>query len=303
MDRAIHPGIRWPGGLTCPLKQAAFACTRGACRNLLPLPAGIDVHSALAVLPRPNQAFWTLSAIWSGWLWGREAVQPLSSALERRRYDWQWHASALHSTFSTLHKHTPMGFSLFGWLPELVPGFLAAAMVAAEAAGFEITQAALSPEPEFSQILWKSAAPGKAATVFRPPQRIIQDAVVTHLSERNEPSLYLPIYTAGLAALAENHLLPSHQGQLSYDTLSRIQAMVGAAFSDQTYFRRYEPRIKNVESGWWWLTTPSSNPELPLSDRVEMEVVNYLLKHDTCSQIELETELAETFPGLLTPPG
>ena len=128
-------------------------------------------------------------------------------------------------------------------------------MVAAEAAGFEIAQASLSPEPEFAQVMWRSCAPGKAATVVRPPQRIIQEAVLTHLGERNEPSLYLPIYTAGMAALAENHLLPSHQGQISYDTLSRIQAMVGAAFSDQTHFKRYDSRLKNIESGWWWLFT------------------------------------------------
>ncbi|HEX7974764.1 MAG TPA: hypothetical protein VF498_10170, partial [Anaerolineales bacterium] len=35
-----------------------------------------QIGAVLAGLPRPNQAFWTLSALWAGWLWGREATAP-----------------------------------------------------------------------------------------------------------------------------------------------------------------------------------------------------------------------------------
>ncbi len=288
----------WPD---LPPESGGICLFTGRLRQLLPLPSELTMHSAMAVLPRPNQAFWTLSAIWSGWLWGREAVKPLSSALERRRYDWQWHTTALHSAFSTLHRHVPEGFALHGWLPELVPGFLAAAMVAAEAAGFELNQAALAPEPEFAQVRWVASAAGKASASSRSPQRVIAEAVSAHLAERNEPSLYLPIYTAGMAALAENHLLPSHQGQLSYDTLSRIQGMVSTAFIDQTQFRRFDSRLKNIESGWWWLTQPPASAEPPLADRVEMEVVKALIRRGPIHPVELMGELAEIFPGLLTP--
>ena len=40
------------------------------------LPSG-QVQQILTVIPRPNQAFWTLSALWASWLWGREAAEPL----------------------------------------------------------------------------------------------------------------------------------------------------------------------------------------------------------------------------------
>src|SRR4030095_3096569 len=46
----------------------------------------IPFAAVIGSLPRPNQAFWTLSALWSGWLWGPEAVAPYQQALRRRRY-------------------------------------------------------------------------------------------------------------------------------------------------------------------------------------------------------------------------
>src|SRR4030042_2123764 len=40
----------------------------------------INISSVCTAIPRPNQAFWTLSALWAGWLWGREAVGAFKSA-------------------------------------------------------------------------------------------------------------------------------------------------------------------------------------------------------------------------------
>ena len=37
----------------------------------------LRLQGVLTVIPRPNQAFWTLSAVWAGWLWGRERVSSL----------------------------------------------------------------------------------------------------------------------------------------------------------------------------------------------------------------------------------
>lgn len=293
------PLTRWP---ILPPPGGGICLFSGRLKNLLPLPESIPLHSALVVLPRPNQAFWTLSAIWSGWLWGREAVQPLSGALERRRYDWQWHTAALHSTFSALERSVPAGFSLLGLLPELVPGFLAAAMVAAGASGFRLEQAAFSPEPEFAQLSWRSGRAGQSSLAEQSPQRIIRQAAVDHLTARNEPTLYLPIYTAGLVALADHNLLPPRQAQLPYDTLTRLQNLVSDSLSDQATFRHYGSRV-TVESGWWWLNSASGSSELPLADRVEVEVARRLLKQARFTQVEVEADLAQQFTGLLTPSG
>lgn len=274
----------------------------GRLKNLLPFSAELTPQVAVAVLPRPNQAFWTLSAVWSGWLWGREAVQPLAIALERRRYDWQWHTTALHHIFSLLSKHTLPGFSFFGILPELVPGFLAAAVIAGQAAGFELDQAAQSVDPDLAQVQWKNAPTRTIIPSTTAPQRIIQQAVAVHLAQRGEPSPYAPLYTAGMFALAENGILPVHQTQISFDTLTRVQNIVSAAFSDPAPFKRFDASHKSIESGWWWLAEPLDDLPLPLADRVEMAVVRYLLAHDETDQLELEAHLCEAFPGLLTPP-
>ena len=110
-----------------------------------------------ARLPRPNQAFWTLSALWSGWLWGREAVEPYKSALRRRRYDWAWNATALYAAFAHLFELLPLATPFFGLLPEAEPSFLTSALTAAGAAGFDLKSLALRTEHDPIQMIWNAA--------------------------------------------------------------------------------------------------------------------------------------------------
>ena len=77
--------------------EAGICIFPGRFKDLPPQIGEIEIKSIISAIPRPNQAFWTLSAIWSGWLWGRKSVTPLKSAIERRRYDWRWHTYALHN--------------------------------------------------------------------------------------------------------------------------------------------------------------------------------------------------------------
>ena len=93
----------------------------------------IPISAVIGSVPRPNQAFWTLSALWAGWLWGKEAVEPYKVALRRRRYDWAWNATALHSAFSHLNDLLPDGVPFFALLPEPEPSFLTSAFTAANA--------------------------------------------------------------------------------------------------------------------------------------------------------------------------
>jgi hypothetical protein len=92
----------------------------------------------MTALPRPNQAFWTLCALWTGWLWGREAAGPFKSVLRRRRYDWSWHTTALSATLSNLAPLIIPGIPLFGIIAETEPGFLTAVMTAADITGFNL---------------------------------------------------------------------------------------------------------------------------------------------------------------------
>ena len=72
----------------------------GRIKDLAEVVKDAPIQAVIGSLPRPNQAFWTLSALWAGWLWGREAAEPFKVALRRRRYDWGWQATALHAALA-----------------------------------------------------------------------------------------------------------------------------------------------------------------------------------------------------------
>ena len=79
--------------------ETASSVALGAWPNEIPESGGICVYegrlkelaqeikkekkiaAVIGSVPRPNQAFWTLSALWAGWLWGPEAVEPYKLAL------------------------------------------------------------------------------------------------------------------------------------------------------------------------------------------------------------------------------
>ncbi|RPJ50003.1 MAG: hypothetical protein EHM21_05895, partial [Chloroflexi bacterium] len=116
------PVTHWPE--LPPAGQGGICLFRGRIKALMPLPGEIDLRAVLTAFPRPNQAFWTLSVLWSGWLWGAEAALPLRNVLDRRRYDWNWHTSAIHNALSAVASNLPAEIPFIGLLPELVPGFL-----------------------------------------------------------------------------------------------------------------------------------------------------------------------------------
>jgi hypothetical protein len=271
----------------------------GRLKALLPLADAVRPAAAIGVFPRPNQAFWTLSAIWSGWLWGKEAVLPLKGSLERQRYDWNWYAVALHSTFSTLRKITPAAIPLIGFMPELAPGFLAAAVVAGSAAGYDLQGLAIREEYEFAQAVWHAGE--NTSSLKLPLTEICQDAIVRNLSERNEPTSYINLFAGCLETLSTQEALSANLSQLPLESLTHIQPAINQAFTESGFLKRYESASQNLEIGKWWLATPPENI-LPLADRVEIEVVHYLQKHPGCSLAEVDEAMCSAFPGLLTPP-
>ncbi len=288
----------WP---KLPPPEGGICIYQGRLRSLLPLPDDVELKAALTVVPRPNQAFWTLSAVWAGWLWGRQAVLPLKSALERRRYDWQWHTNALQNAFLALRKHVPDGFPLFGLMPELVPGFLSAVMIAAETSDFVLDSLALRSDQIFGQATWFA---GKCQS--RPSTKNIEgaarEAIYAHLQQRGEPTTYLLLHAASLVSILREGILPAPAGCSPGDAVSTIQSSIDRVFADSNFLRRYESSAQSNESGQWWLSNPTEVAAPPLADQVEMALVRYLHKADRPSLTEIETTLLARFPGLMTPP-
>ena len=168
-----------------------------------------------SAIPRPNQAFWTLSALWAGWLWGRDAVGAFKSVLRRQRYDWAWHTTALSSVFKHLATVLQPDSPIFGLIGEAQPGFIGAALVAAGSAGCHLASVAIRPEQEQAQITWQ------VDKTHQPPQSgaSISNTAVEYakryLEQSGDPESYLTTISAAFMGIARLWSSPSavHSGE------------------------------------------------------------------------------------------
>ncbi len=257
----------------------------------------IPIAAVIGSLPRPNQAFWTLSALWAGWLWGREAVEPYKIALRRRRYDWAWNATALHAAFSHLFELLPLGTPFFGFMPEPEPPFLTSALTAAGAAGFDLKSIALRTEHDPIQILWNRGEHLKREANEQDVS-IVREAIHAHLAERGEPASYLHVHAAALIALAEAHALKNKTQEFD-EALRATNALIQSALSEDERFVHYSSG-ESVETGLWSNADLSRRYE-SLADRVEVAIVTFLQKNPDSIYLEIEDDLYPRFAGLLTP--
>jgi len=245
-------------------------------------------------MPRPNQAFWTLSALWAGWLGGRASAASFKSALHRRRYDWNWHAAALYAAFKNLSGRLPLNAPLFAIIPEPEPAFLSAALLAAAESGFDLTGMALRTRHDPVQILWQRRAFSHAdKEIAGIDPEAVRRAMLSALQERGEPVPLLHLHAAGLAAMAADHSL-----RWRPEALPQINAPIQAALTGPGFVHHADS--KNPEVGLWGLANwDSATDSLP--DRVETNIVLFLNKHPGAATRDMETALNAELPGLLTP--
>ena len=242
------PLTLWPEE---PPESGGLCIFEGPLRDLANDLESLPIKAVVTAIPRPNQAFWTLSALWSGWLWGHAAVGPFKSVLRRRRYDWQWHAEALKSLFSILVEVLPPGSPFFGILAEAEASFASAVFLASQAAGFEFNGLAMRGEVEPVQILWnKRPADGSAPGMKKKPLGLdvnyIRKVIREILEKNNEPMVYLHLHIMVLAALAQ-------KGRLvwSEEALPGLEKVIHAALSSTEYVD-LESR-STPETGVWAL--------------------------------------------------
>ncbi len=288
------PCVLWPNE---PPATGGVCIFEGRLKDLAhQTPKELPIAAAIGSIPRPNQAFWTLSALWAGWLWGRSAVDPYRVALRRRRYDWIWNATALNASFRHLFELLPLGTPFFGLLPEVEPPFLTSAFLAMSAAGFTLKGLALRTDEDPAQLWWER---GERREHESTPLEVeaVRAAMEEHLARRGEPARYLYLHTSALIALSEAHDLRRKNEELDA-AFRRTQALIETALGQDARFRHYSAG-EGIDTGIWGLGQTIGAEAL--SDRVEIAIVNYLQKHPDSIYLELEDELYQRFPGLLTP--
>jgi len=292
------PTLRWGDkGEKLP-QSGGILLYEGRIKDLAEVVKEAPIQAVIGAIPRPNQAFWTLSALWAGWLWGREAAEPFKAALRRRRYDWGWQATALHAALHHVFDLLPLSTPFFGLLAEAEPGFLSATLMAASTAGFDLRAQAMRTAHDPIQLLWQ-----RGERLHREKEVVsldtIRKALQEHLRELGEPAAYLQLHAAGLAEQAQGHGLMRPEQDFD-EALREAQSNIQWAIQSDVKLERMDSEERSLEIGLWDLKEGETRAE-PLADRVEQVVVTFLQRHPSSTLLELERELYPEFPGLLTP--
>ena len=292
------PSLHWSDkGEKLP-ESGGILLYEGRIKGLAEVVKNAPIQAVIGAIPRPNQAFWTLSALWAGWLWGREAAEPFKVALRRRRYDWGWQANALHAALHHVFDLLPLSTPFFGLLAEPEPGFLSATLTAASTAGFDLQVQAMRTAHDPIQLLWLRGERLKREKGVVSLEAI-RGAMHEHLRELGEPAVYLQLYAAGLAEQARSHGL-MRQEQDFDEALREVQSNIQQAIQSDVRIERMDSEERSMEVGFWDLQEGEARAE-PLADRVERAVVTFLQKHPASTLLELERGIYPDFHGLLTP--
>jgi hypothetical protein len=265
-------------------EQAGLAIHDGSLRNLAEanlLPPQ-SVALIMSALPRPNLVFWALSALWASWLWGESAAGPLRRLIRRRRYDWAWHETALRSNFQTARSLAAKASHLVALLPEAEPGFVAAALIAADGAGFTVANASLRAEPPEAQFVFQpdslsSTHPVELKDAVRAR---VEAAAAEVLHDRGEASRWHSVSGAAFTALAREHLLRALVEQTEEEPYNALVEYVETACLRSKQLVVIENEASEAEmirasKVWWWLAK-ASVPKPPLADRTESQVAHLL---------------------------
>ncbi|MBN1452214.1 MAG: hypothetical protein JW963_14460 [Anaerolineales bacterium] len=292
------PTLRWGDkGEKLP-QSGGILLYEGRIKDLAEVIKEAPIQAVIGAIPRPNQAFWTLSALWAGWLWGREAAEPFKVALRRRRYDWGWQAAALHAALHHVFDLLPLSTPFFGLLAEAEPGFLSATLTAASTAGFDLRAQAMRTAHDPIQLLWQ-----RGERLHREKEVVSLEAICkalqAHLRDLGEPAAYLQLHAAGLAEQAQGHGLMRPEQDFD-EVLREVQSNIQGAIQSDVKLERMDSEERSLEIGLWDLKEGETRAE-PLADRVEQAVVTFLQRHPSSTLLELERGLYPEFPGLLTP--
>ncbi len=257
---------------------------------------GIDL--ILTIPPRPNQAFWTLSALWTAWLWGRDAAAPIKVALRRRRYDWGWHATAIRTVLRSVADCYPQSHPAIVYIPEAEPGFVAATMAGVEGAGFKLSGCALRSDDQQLVGQWVNERGEQHASRRGIENVELRRAMQELLVEHAQPAPYSCLHAAAWTRITELRQLDQDWTAPQRHPMQSLVDQIEQVLQRQPF--EHLSRGSEPESGVYDLKQPDV-AEDPLLDRVEWCILGQLRDQRQVRGRELDQAVCEQFPGLLTP--
>ncbi len=296
--KSLVPVMNWEGSIP---PEPAITLYEGRLKELLPLLGDTPIPAVITAIPRPNQAFWTFSALWTGWIWGRDAITPIRQVLSRQRYDWNWHTNALKSLFATIHAISDPACRFWGLVAEDEPMLLLSASLAANAAGWQLASFAQSVDDEIAQCSYERRT--DVPVVIQPTAtlNIAREKISAYLREKGEPAEYEQVHAAVVTGLA-------HQNALAIDIFmqnenqfaSETQKLLESLFEEPGFLKRVGDDTATLETGIWWLERPD-DPEVSLIDRLEEIILQRLIDTDEISADDLKDAVYQELPGIFTP--
>lgn len=286
----------WPD---LPPQKGGITLFEGRLRELSPLPDPKLFGAVFTSVPRRNQAYWNLCGLWSAWLWGRSAIEPLRHSLARQRYDWTWHVKALQKVISQLKNHTFPHTPLLLQIGELDPRFVLATLLASQDADLSLKSFALDGEDITLQTVWNHESPIPFAPLDESITSATRQAAKAFLIDAGEPVSFLSLFThIGLSLYSDGLLRGQPQAQPN-GTLNELEDQIEDVLRDEFHFERFYPG-QTIDTGLFWLTEP---PALytPLIDRVEQNILENLQQFHQISNDELVKLVYESIRGLFTP--
>jgi hypothetical protein len=285
-------------------------------------PASVSlVISAPQAYYRP---FWTLSYLWSGWLWGRHKAALLKPMLRRKVMGWSWYrrtlAAALRSLHRPLRPHGKMVFLLEGAGLTQVSNLILATVGAAFKLDRILYQPQDAPPPRHPmqgvagayRLTFSRAADHETPQEVPAPESLTYSlrlaahrAIGELLRERGEALHLSWLHSAVYQRWARDGLLALAlllDGEMS--AADFLQQQLKAALEEGLETRAWEllPIDAQDPDGpqLWWLAG-KAYPPLPLSDRLEEAVYDTLKADQDLAGADLEDSIYSRFPGLYTP--
>ena len=264
----------------------------------LEMTAQVKPQAVLANFPRPNQAWMTLTVLWSGWLWGVKAVEHLRRSLENRRYDWRWLAGSHQLALQQIKTLLPEAGAVFGILNDSSPSYLFAAMIAARSCQLSLKGIALRQARQITQFEWRRQTnqedEGKSPD-FQDYAKMMREAI----RMKGEPLSSEEAMTVCRIQHALMEKIPANLLELDENLLDEHLNRIKSALQNSSLFTTH--KNANIPGGSQWWPTQSLESEIPLSDRLENCVQNLLQNGRPVRTEEANRYICAEFPGLFVP--
>ncbi|MHB8807844.1 MAG: hypothetical protein ACYC59_09720 [Anaerolineaceae bacterium] len=253
-------------------------------------PQGFPIF---CIFPRPNQAFWVFSAVWSAWLFGKKTAEGMLSALARQRYGWYWFAQAISTTFSSIKNEITDKDKVFGICSDFTPSYLLAVLLGASDAGFQLAGCAFQGNTNILQMIWQHSE--KTAEEKIEPAR---QQLIHYLTQRAEPAAFRELFSVYCTTPAIHSSLSSSLEGESSDYYNKVLNDLQTELGDKKVYQSYTGT--NISSTKWMLVDQRKMDQT-LDDRIEQAIVHAIYQNPSLDFHDLYGLLCQEFQGFLTP--